>query len=802
MGPIPETAQISRYTKLAEDRSCSEKLRHAAGLFAETLRHMYLENVEMAVQTGKQALELFREVDDQAGIASVLGTLIPIGIYQPQRDAAVEEALEEMEKFRRAGFREGEAKMQLTFSEVSNGCGHLHRETALQSATAARDFFRISRDKHHEAMALLSMASVHIRRPGDKVDKRSARDAAQGALEIYRELNDRKQEAMSLHLVGLTHFQYRSFEPGAFEVGVEAVQEALLIWQELGIKKYESVELETLAKFHTAENQLEEALPYAQEALELAWEMNLPNGGAVPAMRTLFGIHEAKNDSRRALNVAKDALWRFQEAEDARGEAAAWDAICQGHCLNDEFQEALNAAEESIALLRDFKYFTGEVKMIQRTACIYFSMQRFDEALVRAAECVERFHGMNDVESQAEAMHHLTQIQNGMGDSERAMETAMDERKTFQKAGHVPGEASSLLMICSAHMKKGEMEQAINTAREAARIFHSVDEKKGELMALQLHSELLMNHEKWDDALRVHDKAISLAMELKDKVAEATLTLHMVQSQAMLIGGSAKGEENQDPRTMKDFTRKFDACLALAEKAVGQARKLGNQKHIASTLCTLAQVHMLDRQLELMMQAAKEAQSIAKEIGDVAGEAHAIVITSEARARSGKLEEAKKLANSAMKLFQSVEDEGGEISARDLLQKIEEAMPTAQQKVAPVKVSPVTSFMLQKGDFQAAAPAQEEETQVAKPASRQGPRAESDSIKGKVSGVTMEILGLEEDLADDSPLMSSGLTSNSAVLLRNKLAEELPGISLPFTLVFDYPTIGSIADYIADQAGG
>merc|ERR1719329_1469726 len=128
--------------------------------------------------------------------------------------------------------------------------------------------------------------------------------------------------------------------------------------------------------------------------------------------------------------------------------------------------------------------------------------------------------------------------------------------------------------------------------------------------------------------------------------------------------------------------------------------------------------------------------------------------------------------------------------------KVEERAPAA------ARAPPVASFMSQKGTFQDAAPVQEEETQVAKPAARQGPRADGDSIKGKVSGVTTEILGLDEDLPDDSPLMSSGLTSNSAVLLRNKLAEELPGISLPFTLVFDYPTIGTIADYIAEQAGG
>jgi len=804
MGPIPESTQVRRYAKIAEDVGQSEKFRQAANLSVEMLRYLQVENIDPAVEKGKEALALFRELKAQAGIADVLCNLIPIGIYQPKRDAAADEALEEMEKFRRAGFREGEAKMQLAFSEVSNDCrGHAHREEAIEHAAAARDFFRSAGDKHHEAMALLSIATAQIKRRGDKkVEKRKARDAAREALDIYRELDDRKQEGMALHLVGIAYFQSRSFERGAFEAGVEAAQEALLIFQELGIKKYEMNELETIARFHTKEGQLEEALDYAKEALELAWDMNLPHGGAVQAMRALFEIYETKGDAHRALNVAKDALWRFQEAEDVRGEAAAWDAICQGHCMKNEFQEAIDAAEQSIVLLRDLAYYTDEVKIIQRTACIFLSMQKFDEALSRATDCVERFQAMDDMESKAEAMHTLGKIQNAIGDGENAMQTAMDERQTFQKAGHVLGEASSFISICFAHMQKGETEQAINTAREAARIFRSVDEKVGELTALRLQSELLMSHEKWDDALRAQEKTLALSLELKDKAAEAAVTSHMAQTQAMLIGRSSTDQENQDPRNMKDFTRKFEACLALAEKAVGQARKLGDRKHIASTLCTLAQVHMLDRQLESTMQAAREAQSLAKDIGNTAGEAYAMTITAEAHARGGKLEQGRKLADGGLKLFNEAQDESGKKYAMDLLEKIEAAIPKEEEKAPAARAPPVASFMSQKGTFQDAAPVQEEETQVAKPAARQGPKADGDSIKGKVSSITSDILGLDEDLAEDSPLMSSGLTSNSAVLLRNKLAEELPGLSLPFTLIFDYPTIGTIADFIAEQAGG
>jgi len=59
-----------------------------------------------------------------------------------------------------------------------------------------------------------------------------------------------------------------------------------------------------------------------------------------------------------------------------------------------------------------------------------------------------------------------------------------------------------------------------------------------------------------------------------------------------------------------------------------------------------------------------------------------------------------------------------------------------------------------------------------------------------------DIVGSE--LTAEQPLMAAGLDSLGAVELRNSLQGQL-GLELPSTLVFDYPTVDSIAQYIASK---
>merc|ERR1719499_340834 len=73
-------------------------------------------------------------------------------------------------------------------------------------------------------------------------------------------------------------------------------------------------------------------------------------------------------------------------------------------------------------------------------------------------------------------------------------------------------------------------------------------------------------------------------------------------------------------------------------------------------------------------------------------------------------------------------------------------------------------------------------------------------VKNQILEITKGVIGYDDDIEVDVPLMEAGLTSNTAVLLRDSLSQQLPGIPLPVTLIFDYPSIGSMTDLIVESS--
>lgn len=68
-------------------------------------------------------------------------------------------------------------------------------------------------------------------------------------------------------------------------------------------------------------------------------------------------------------------------------------------------------------------------------------------------------------------------------------------------------------------------------------------------------------------------------------------------------------------------------------------------------------------------------------------------------------------------------------------------------------------------------------------------------VYGQVKGCVARVLG-SDDVEDSRPLVAAGIDSLGAVELRNELSSAIGSVSLPATLIFDYPTVAALTDYL------
>jgi len=283
-------------------------------------------------------------------------------------------------------------------------------------------------------------------------------------------------------------------------------------------------------------------------------------------------------------------------------------------------------------------------------------------------------------------------------------------------------------------------------------------------------------------------------------------------AQAYINQGFKKAESGKE-QTGKDLAvwekamKAGTDCLALSkELPLEEYPKV----HEANAQSVLAQVYLARKETEEGLDAASVAVKLFKDEGEDRGEAYASILVSQAHIQDEKYDKAKKSANDGMKLFKKFKDERGMSFAQsvlDLIEKLAPPPPPPQMMMAgpggpaqwkmPGGKMPNMEFV----DPGAGGSIQRAGGTVGALDVSGGIDAEV--VAGKIMEIAKTLVDEEaaEEIDGDVPLMEAGITSNTAVVLRDEIMNAIPGIQLPPTLIFDYPSISGISDFIVEKLG-
>eukprot|EP00933_Yihiella_yeosuensis_P048038 TRINITY_DN4403_c7_g1_i1.p1 TRINITY_DN4403_c7_g1~~TRINITY_DN4403_c7_g1_i1.p1 ORF type:complete len:442 (-),score=100.86 TRINITY_DN4403_c7_g1_i1:84-1307(-) len=369
------------------------------------------------------------------------------------------------------------------------------------------------------------------------------------------------------------------------------------------------------------------------------------------------------------------------------------------------------------------------------------------------------------------------------------------------------GEASALQLSSILQHKLGKIDIAIQNCNRAQSIFSEVGDTKGEADALKSLGEIYWKKNEHKASVRMGERARSLYRELGDVQLEvACLWMIAENSVRYSVHEGAKClSEVAIPRTARDA---LDKGLKLSEAGLKLARSLTSSRHLVGCLlCSRAQALTLNNRFEEALQCADEAVLVFRDSGHYQLEANSLMLCCDNLRALNQLREAAEAVDEALTLYRHVEDEDGIKLANEVLESLKERVQPAQSSSQSKRASSSTSFssqLQQQMDHHVKQEAVAAKTDRGKGQALdlQASGVNEEMVKSKVLEVAMRIVGADDgEIEADQPLMEAGLTSASAILLRDSLQEELPGVNLPVTLAFDYPSIRAMSELITQSTG-
>eukprot|EP00811_Abedinium_folium_P005489 NODE_15055_length_1071_cov_3.217161.p1 GENE.NODE_15055_length_1071_cov_3.217161~~NODE_15055_length_1071_cov_3.217161.p1 ORF type:complete len:244 (+),score=109.81 NODE_15055_length_1071_cov_3.217161:179-910(+) len=232
--------------------------------------------------------------------------------------------------------------------------------------------------------------------------------------------------------------------------------------------------------------------------------------------------------------------------------------------------------------------------------------------------------------------------------------------------------------------------------------------------------------------------------------------------------------------------------IKCARDAEELATKVNDLSLIASSRHLMTQILMRVQSWEDAFDMVESAIEAARDAEDQRIEANCLVMDAECRLQIGDIDRAKEAAKMGAAMMKKIGDERGEDWAMQVLDVIDDLEKGPQeQEQRPVRKQEVQEAPKQEVQKVPQMPQEMVEVDL----------TTSQGIRYKLHELIGAIVGNNQQIDDDAQLMQSGLTSISAIMLRDQLADLFPdlGDQLGFTLIFDYPSISSMSDFLLEE---
>jgi len=497
---LPEYERaLARFRENVDRTNEARTLSRLAGAYA------LLDDYTITAARYREAIELFRKLQDPAGEAEATTGL---GAVLSNRRESVAERQKALELAERSGDAALQALVWLSLgAEKEDGAPNEHR--TLNRALAQ---FRTLHDRRGEALALRLL--------GELVTFEQTPKAAivihEQAVDIARTLGDTRLEALTTGSLGFAYDIARDLPSGR-----AAHERALALSRQSGAIRSEARQLLSLASNTFDSVDLQSALAYARQAIPLARRAGDTDLEAIALHEAarMLAVQQGPNDeSLRLFNQAADIHARNGNTSE---EAVSQLAIGETYQNMGNFAPAIASKKHALDLYKEAGDLKRQGWVIESLGTAYVAIGDFKTGLEQFQTALDISLKTDDTEHQARNYRFLGDSYGFLGDQTTALDYYERTRKLAASRGDAWTEYSAISRSGAAYIALGRYEEATETYQRVLNWARTSKVPPAETAALQGLGGARRGAGDFNSSIAYLEEALVLSRRLNERLREA-----------------------------------------------------------------------------------------------------------------------------------------------------------------------------------------------------------------------------------------------------------------------------------------
>eukprot|EP00440_Ansanella_granifera_P025199 gb/GFBE01027371.1/.p1 GENE.gb/GFBE01027371.1/~~gb/GFBE01027371.1/.p1 ORF type:complete len:548 (+),score=146.46 gb/GFBE01027371.1/:1-1644(+) len=527
-------------------------------------------------------------------------------------------------------------------------------------------------------------------------------------------------------------------------------------------------------------------------------------GTPVSLLDEVFTISARPDEAAVVLKGGEDMILAASQSGDQRVNVLGLCKVADALVLQNKPTQALEKVGVAKELIEELSFAEGAAVVNYVLARIFVSVgieddAVLDKALDFAMDALSSFGSIGSKRGEASALMVLGDVHRALG-QEKAVQYYKQASAAFAELGEKSSMGAMQCKLAEERFRTADLRRAAAAAQRGVALFQETREQWQEGSCWRLLAQVQASSKDCAQAKESVSKACSLFKFLKDSAAEASAMEVLVEAY-LQTGQYAEGIKVAKEivtlhHEVGDKYSEVRSLLSLAEHMLRHSDHERAEKvtTVALAMCQrLADKDLLQR-CDTLKAACKHARACEEVEAAIWQHRDFLHVPSPLIIDPGR----------GRRVQTAFEDFAKEIMLEQkLLEPAKpEYVPPPPGQGRPVPQAPRWQPSAQQSPPQAATPADKPLAKTVVPLAVELGLTPA-VVTGKVKEIALAVINADDDgeIDADTPLMEAGLTSSAAVRMRDELSQALPGIQLPATLVFDYPSVADMSEFVLKTTG-